>query len=106
MLEDGFMMLRVETPCLITCIKELNQPRYMNMRGIFECYDKEVEIFDYEALKDDPLIAPDTIGIKGSPTNVYKSFSPPPKGGAIMLEGSDAATCDELAGMLNEKHLI
>ena len=27
MLEDGYMMLKVKTPCLITCIKELNEPR-------------------------------------------------------------------------------
>ncbi len=104
MLEDGFMMLRVETPCLITCIKELNQPRYMNMRGIFECFDKEVEIFDYEALKDDPLIEADTIGLKGSPTNVFKSFTPPQKGISLMLTGDDAAA--KLASILAEKHLI
>ena len=106
MLEDGHMILSVQTPCLITCLQELNKPRYMTLEGITTCYEKPMEVFDYERLKDDPLIAPDTIGIKGSPTNVYKSFSPPPKGGAIMLEGSYAATCDELAGMLNEKHLI
>ena len=104
MLEDGFMMLRVETPCLITCIKELNQPRYMNMRGIFECFDKEIEIFDYEALKDDPLIETDTIGLKGSPTNVFKSFTPPQKGAGSMLNGDDAAA--KLAAILAEKHLI
>ena len=28
MLEDGYMTVKVHTPCLITCIKELNQPRY------------------------------------------------------------------------------
>ena len=104
MLEDGFMMLRVKTPCLITCIKELNQPRYMNMRGIFECFDKEIEIFDYEALKDDPLIETDTIGLKGSPTNVFKSFTPPQKGAGSMLNGDDAAA--KLAAILAEKHLI
>ncbi len=104
MLEDGFMMLRVETPCLITCIKELNQPRYMNMRGIFECFDKEIEVFDFEALKDDPLIETDTIGLKGSPTNVFKTFTPPQKGAGTMLNGDDAAA--KLASILAEKHLI
>ena len=104
MLEDGYMMLNVKTPCLITCIKELNAPRYMNMRGIFECFDKEVEVFDYEALKDDPLIEADTIGLKGSPTNVFKAFTPPQKGAGSMLSGDDAAA--KLAGILAEKHLI
>ena len=60
----------------------------------------------YEALKDDPLIDLDTIGLKGSPTNVYNSFSPPVKGAGLMLEGSDKGTCDKLAALLDEKHLI
>ena len=100
-LEDGYMELKVQTPCLLTCIKELNTPRYMSVSGIFECYDKPLEVFDYNALKDDPLIETDTIGLKGSPTNVYKSFAPPVKGAGIKVE--DAA---QLVGILNDKHLI
>ena len=103
-LEDGFSMLRVETPCLITCIKELNQPRYMNVRGIFECFDKEIEVFDFATLEDDPLIDNDTIGLKGSPTNVFKAFTPPQKGAGAMLNGDDAAA--KLASILAERHLI
>jgi electron transfer flavoprotein beta subunit len=106
MLEDGFMMLKVQTPCLLTCIKELNEPRYMSVGGIFECYSKPLDVFNYEALKDDPLVDLDTIGLKGSPTNVYKSFSPPLKGAGVMLEGADKATCDKLVGILDGKHLI
>ena len=104
MLEDGYMMIKVQTPCLITCIKELNEPRYMNVPDIFTCYDKPMEVFDYNALKDDPLIEVDTIGLKGSPTNVFKSFTPPQKGAGTMLTGDDVAA--QLAGILAKKHLI
>ena len=104
MLEDGYMMVKVQTPCLLTCIKELNQPRYMSVNGIFTCYDKPMEVFDYNALKDDPLIEVDTIGLKGSPTNVFKSFTPPQKGAGTMLTGDDTAA--QLAGILAKKHLI
>ena len=104
MLEDGYMMVKVQTPCLLTCIKELNQPRYMSVNGIFTCYDKPMEVFDYNALKDDPLIEVDTIGLKGSPTNVFKSFTPPQKGAGTMLTGDDVAA--QLAGALAKKHLI
>ena len=104
MLEDGYMMVKVQTPCLLTCIKELNTPRYMSVSGIFECYDKPLEVFDYNALKDDPLIEVDTIGLKGSPTNVFKSFTPPQKGAGTMLQGDDVAA--QLAGILAKKHLI
>ena len=78
--------------------------RYMSVNGIFTCYDKPMEVFDYNALKDDPLIEVDTIGLKGSPTNVFKSFTPPQKGAGTMLKGDDTAA--QLAGILAKKHLI
>ena len=106
MLEDGYMTIKVHTPCLITCIKELNQPRYMSVGGIFECYEKPYEVFDYNTLKDDPLIDPTTIGLKGSPTNILTYFTPPQKGAGMMLEGAGKETTDKLAGILAAKHII
>ncbi len=41
----------------------------------------------YETLKDHPLIDATTIGLKGSPTNILTSFTPPQKGAGMMLEG-------------------
>ena len=106
MLEDGYMTVKVQTPCLLTCIKELNTPRYMSVKGINEFDTKPYTVLDYNALKDDPLIEADTIGIKGSPTNVYKSFTPPQKGACQMLEGAGKETVDELFGILTKKHII
>ena len=106
MLEDGFMDIKVQTPCLLTCIKELNSPRYMSVPGIFECYSKPMDVFDYNALKDDPLIEADTIGLQGSPTNIFKSFTPPQKGAGQMLAGSDKEVSEKLAGILTGKHII
>ena len=106
MLEDGYMTIETQTPCLITCIKELNTPRYMSVGGIFDCYSKPIDVYDYNTLKDDPLIDPTTIGLKGSPTNIFKSFTPPQKGQGKMLEGADKATCEERAAELLKKHII
>jgi len=106
MLEDGYMTIKAHTPCLITCIKELNTPRYMSVSGVFECYSKPMTVLDYNALKDHPLIDATTIGLKGSPTNILTSFTPPQKGAGQMLEGNDMATCEKLAGILLEKHII
>ena len=106
MLEDGHMTIETQTPCLLTCIKELNEPRYMSVGGIFDCYKKPVDVYDYNTLKDDPLIEVDTIGLKGSPTNIFKSFTPPQKGVGRMLECADKNTCAELAAELLKKHII
>ena len=105
MLEDGYMTIKTQTPCLITCIKELNTPRYMTVKGIMDCDKKPYTVYDYETLKDEPLIERDTIGLKGSPTNVYKSFSPPVKGAGQMV-GSDRESICGLFHTLAEKHII
>ncbi|MFI3169971.1 MAG: electron transfer flavoprotein subunit beta/FixA family protein [Faecalibacterium sp.] len=101
LLEDGYMSIKVETPCLLTCVKEINEPRYMNVKDIFGCYAKPCDVYDYEALKDDALIEVDTIGLKGSPTNIFKSFTPPQKGVGEMVESAE-----KLAGILAVKHII
>ena len=106
MLEDGYMTIKVQTPCLLTCIKELNEPRYMSVGGVFEAYGKPLTTLGYEDLKDDPLIDATTIGLKGSPTNIFKSFTPPQKGVGMMLEGDGKETCEKLAGILAAKHII
>ena len=106
MLEDGYMTIRAKTPCLITCIKELNPPRYPSVSGIMGCYAKPVTVLTYEDLKDEPLIEPDTIGLKGSPTNIAKSFTPPLKGEGVMLEGADRNTVADLVSRLSAKHIL
>ena len=106
MLEDGYMLVKVPTPCMITCIKELNTPRYMSVIGTEKCWDMPLKIMDFAALENHPLIDKTTIGLKGSPTNIYKSFTPPVKGGGMMLEGSDKNTTDELVSILTGKHII
>ena len=106
MLEDGYMTIRVKPPCLLTCIKELNTPRFMSVRGIHRAVNSEITVFDYDTLKDDPLIEKTTIGLSGSPTNILTSFTPPQKGAGTMLEGDSQQTCDKLAGILADKHII
>ena len=106
MLEDGYMTIKVQTPCLLTCIKELNNPRYMSIGGILSTYSKPLTTLGYEDLKDHPLIDATTIGLKGSPTNIFKSFTPPQKGAGKMLEGAGKETCEELASILAAKHII
>jgi len=105
-LEDGYMMVNVNTPCLITCIKELNTPRYMNIFDILAAYKKPLTVYDYAALETHPLIDKSTIVLLGSPTNIYKSFTPPQKGIGRMLVGDGKEAANELATVLAEKHII
>ena len=78
----------------------------VELGGIYETYNKPLETYDYEKLKDHPLIDATTIGLKGSPTNIFKSFTPPQKGVGMMLEGDGKDAVDQLFGILTAKHII
>lgn len=106
LLEDGYMTIRAETPCLITCVKELNTPRYISVSGAMTCFEKPLTRLTYEDLKDEPLIEPDTIGLKGSPTNIAKSFTPPQKGEGVMLDGAGRETVEDLVSRLTAAHIL
>lgn len=86
--EDGYHMIKVKTPCLLTAIAELAEPRYMNVRGIVEAYEKEIKVFGFDDLKAELNL--DMIGLKGSPTNVYKSFTKEVKGAGTILKDVSA----------------
>ena len=86
--EDGYHIIKIKTPCLLTAIAELATPRYMSVRGIVEAYEKEIKVLGFEDLKDGLEL--DMIGLKGSPTNVYQSFTKEVKGAGTILEGLSA----------------
>lgn len=73
MYEDRYQTLRVQLPCLVTALSEMNTPRYMSVAGIREAYnEKTVEVWDRETLG---LTDKSVLGLKGSPTRVKKSFT-------------------------------
>jgi electron transfer flavoprotein beta subunit len=88
--EDCSHILRAEMPCLVTALSELNEPRYMTPRGIFEAFrDRRVKILT----RADLAIDDGNIGLKGSPTRVMKSFTKAVrgKGTVVELDARDAA---------------
>ena len=101
-LEDGYERIEVQMPCLLTAVKELNQPRYMSIGGIVDAYEKEITIWDHSALELDPK----DCGLNASPTQVFRSFTPPQKGKGEMLTGTTQEMSAALVGKLREKYYI
>ena len=102
-LEDGYQVIEAKMPCLLTTIKELNHPRYPSVSGIFEAYgDKQVKVWTINEVPIDTSKA----GLQGSPTNVFRTFSPEPKGAGVILPGADKDTVAALLANLREKHII
>ena len=103
--EDGYHIIKIKTPCLLTAIAELAKPRYMTVSGIVDAYEKEIKIIGFEDLKDDLEL--DMIGLKGSPTNVYKSFTKEVKGaGTILKDVSADQAVAAIMEKLEAKHII
>lgn len=101
-LEDGYELIKVQTPVLLTAIEELNNPRYMNVQYIFDTVNKEVKMMTAADI-DVPV---EELGLKGSPTKVKKSMTKEAKGvGEIVKESAPEAVAYVL-GKLKEKHYI
>ncbi|MCP5456079.1 MAG: electron transfer flavoprotein subunit beta/FixA family protein [Thermotogae bacterium] len=102
-LEDGYEIIEVNTPVLLTTIKELNTPRYMSVNGIFTCYGEgKYKVWGLNDIDVDVT----NIGLKGSPTQVKKSFTPEQKGAGEILKGTTKEVTTLLVSKLKEKHLI
>lgn len=103
-LEDGYELIKIKTPCMLTAIKELNTPRYMSIGGIFDATKVEIPTMGAAELG----VNPDTeVGLEASPTNVYRSFTPAPKGKGVIVEGdTDKELADNLLVGLKSKHII
>lgn len=88
--EDCSHQIKVSFPCLITALAELNTPRYMRPGGIFDAWlSKEIQILKREDLD----VEDGNIGLKGSPTRVFKSYTKPlkGKGTVVTLDAPESA---------------
>lgn len=101
-LEDGFQVLEVAAPCLFTLLSDANTPRYMNVKGIVEVFNKEVELWSAETTGVDETL----IGLKGSPTKVWRSFTKEAKGKGEVHEVSPQDAAKMIVAKLREKFII
>lgn len=101
-MEDGYQVVEVQRPCLLTAVKEFNTPRYMTLKGVEWAYRKEIVVWNENDLGIDPA----NCGSNASPTKVLRSFTPPPKGKGEMLNGTVNSMAQELVEKLKAKHII
>ena len=94
-MEDGYEVIEVPLPCLLTCIKELNTPRYPPISGIQHAVRVEIPVWSAADVDADP----EKIGLKGSPTMVAKTFTPEPACRGDCVQG----TCEDMVSQLIDK---
>ena len=101
-LEDGYEVLTVKTPVLLTTIKELNTPRYINISDLFKTSKIEIKTWNAGDIGVDKSL----LGVSGSATKVLSYWGKEGKGrgGVVDLPFKEAAAY--IVAKLKEKHII
>jgi electron transfer flavoprotein beta subunit len=101
--EDGYQMLEVHTPALLTVLASAFKPRYMTVKGILDAYDsKEIEIWNVDKIDVEEA----KLGLNGSPTRVKKSFTKPQKVAGEVFDVTPEEAVDLIVAKLKEKFII
>lgn len=100
---DGYEILAAKMPCVVTVTKPSFEPRTPTIKSRMAA--KKAEILTLTA--GDIPVDSSRIGLKGSPTKVKKSFTPPQKQGGIRIqEEDDKISAGKLFTMMREAHIV
>jgi electron transfer flavoprotein alpha/beta subunit len=97
MMDDGFDVVAVDYPALLSVVKDINEPRVPSIKGKMKAKKAEIVKFNAQTIEADPAC----IGLPGSPTKVVNVFPPLARGERSVLTG----TLDEQINQLVEKLL-
>ena len=101
--EDRYHIVKAKMPCLITALTELNKPRYMTPGGIFDAYrEKEVKVWGLKDITVDQA----NIGLKGSPTRVFQTFTKSLKAAGTVVQLDPEESANYMIEKLKEKFII
>lgn len=106
LVEDGYQLLSMPLPCLLTVVKEIASPRLPTLGGKIRSREMTIPVYSTENMELDPA----ALGLKGSPTKVVKIDTPKvTRGGKLVKAGDDAAVSaavDELMSFLEAKGVL
>lgn len=101
--DSGTQTVATQLPALVTVLKEANKPRIPTLYGCIAAYGEK----SYQVWNAGVINAPaEQIGLKGSPTQVRRTFQPPPRGAGQILTGDINANVGKVVGMLREKGIL
>ncbi len=100
---EGYEILAAKLPCVITVTKPSFNPRYPTIKSKMAANRAAITTLTANDISVDST----RIGLKGSPTKVKKSFTPPQKqGGVIISEETCEASAGRLFELLNTANVI
>ncbi len=96
MTDDGYEVIEMPLPAVITVVKEINEPRLPSIKGKLKAKKTEVTVYTADDIDADKNLC----GLKGSPTQVVKTFVPVHEIKAEMLGGTSKEQAQKLADKL------
>jgi len=99
MTEEGYEIIEVELPVLLTVVKEINEPRLPSLKGKMKAKKSEIIKWDADAIDCNV----DAIGLNGSPTRVIKIFRPSPRKSGEILKGEVHEIAEKLSDLLKNE---
>ena len=99
MTEEGYEIIEVPLPALITVVKEINTPRLPSLKGMMRA--KQAKIIHWKA--SDIEAESSCVGLAGSPTQVVKIFTPAPRVGGQILKGETQEIVERLVELLRKE---
>ncbi len=102
MCEQGYDIVEVETPLLMTVLATLNTPRVPSLKNKMRARKADIPLWDVSAIGAEP----GRTGLAGSPTQVVSTSVPTFDAKKEMLEGEPEEQVDALVTRLKEAGVI
>lgn len=102
LIESGTQVVSTALPALITVVKDINQPRIPNIFSIKKATRAEIPVWGMQDLGGDPR----DFGFDGSPTQVVRIFTPPPRQGGEIIQGEVPEAVAKLIEALTSRNII
>ncbi|MEL7648290.1 MAG: electron transfer flavoprotein subunit beta/FixA family protein [Sedimentibacter sp.] len=94
--DDGYEEIEIRLPALITVVKEINMPRLPSIKTMRIARKTEIETVSLDDVSGDETRA----GLKGSPTQVRRTFVPVHEVKSTEIQGTAAEQSQKLAEIL------
>lgn len=98
MTEEGFEIVECPLPCLFTVVKEINTPRLPSLKGIMRSKSAKINLLSAAMLDTEE----DRLGLKGSPTQVVKIFSPERRKSGEIFNGPVEDSVEKLSHIVTK----
>jgi electron transfer flavoprotein beta subunit len=102
MLEQGREVVESSLPAVMTVVKDINEPRLPSLLGIKKAAKATIPTWTAKEIGVDE----NRVGLKGSPTWVWKIFSPEARGGGEVLKGELTEVVPLLVNKIMDLKLI